>query len=280
MKEKLLLFFKGMIIGTAMVIPGVSGGTLAISLGLYEKIINTISHFFKNFKENVLFCFNLGLGVIVSLIICSLVLNYTFEHAPIPTILFFIGLIIGSIPMLLKKVTYKKTINFKNIIYALLGGSIILSLTFLKSGNEVALKSFDIAQSVKLIGVGFVAAATLVIPGISGSFMLMVLGYYQPLLTIITETIKFNNLCTNLLVLIPFGIGLAIGVIVIAKIIEYLLKKHQTKTYYAIIGFLLASIIEVFISLFSYRTNISQIIIGIILFVIAACLSVKVLKND
>ncbi len=280
MKEKIKLFFKGMLIGTAMIIPGVSGGTLAISLGIYEKMIYTVSHFFKDFKNNVIFCINLGLGILAAFILCSLVLDYTFEHAPIPTILFFIGLIVGSIPMLLKKVNVKKTINFSNIIYFLMGIAIVLGVTFLKSGEEVTFGSFTFLQSIKLLAVGFIAAATLVIPGISGSFMLIVIGYYEPLLKVVTETIKFNNIANNLLVLIPFGIGIIIGVIVIVKIIEHLLKKHEEKTYYAIIGFLVASIIGVFSSLFTYTTNTIQIIIGILLFIVGSYLSLKVLKND
>ena len=110
-----MIFLKGMILGSAMIIPGVSGGTLAISLGLYEKIINTISHFFKDFKNNLLFVINLGLGILASLILGALILNYTFEHAPIPTILFFIGLLIGSIPSLLKRVNLRNTLRISNV---------------------------------------------------------------------------------------------------------------------------------------------------------------------
>ncbi len=280
MKEKIKIFFKGMIIGMAMIIPGVSGGTMAISMGLYEQIINTISHFFKNFKENIKFIVNLGLGVLVSLIICSLLLNYTFEKFPIPTTLFFIGLIVGSVPLLFKKVKVKKTISFCNILLILLGTAILIGISFLQSGNEVVLGGFSLIQSLKLIGVGIISAATLIIPGISGSFMLMVMGYYQPLLNIITETIKMTNLSTNLAILIPFGIGIVIGVIAITKIIEYLLKKYEIKTYYVIIGFLIASIIDVFLRIFDYSSNVLQIIIGILFFIIGSILSLIVFKKD
>lgn len=281
MKERIILFLKGMILGSAMIIPGVSGGTLAISLGIYERIINVITHFFKNFKENIIFIINLGLGILASIVLGALILNYTFEHYPIPTIIFFIGLLIGSIPSLTKRVDLRNTLKISNIFYFLLGVSLVLGVYLFKGSSEVTFSNgFNLVQSIKLILVGVVAAATLVIPGISGSFMLMILGYYKPILEVISETIKFNNLGNNILILIPFGVGVLLGIIGIAKLIEYLLKNHETKTYYAIIGFLIASIIEIFASLFSYHSTIIQIIISVVLFILGLLLTLKVFKSE
>ena len=281
MKERIILFLKGMILGSAMIIPGVSGGTLAISLGIYEKIINVITRFFKNFKENIIFIINLGLGILASIVLGALILNYTFEHYPIPTIIFFIGLLIGSIPSLIKRVDLRNTLKISNIFYFLLGVSLVLGVYLFKGSSEVTFSNgFNLVQSIKLILVGVVAAATLVIPGISGSFMLMILGYYKPILEVISETIKFNNLGNNILILIPFGVGVLLGIIGIAKLIEYLLKNHETKTYYAIIGFLIASIIEIFASLFSYHSTIIQIIISVVLFILGLLLTLKVFKSE
>lgn len=281
MKERIILFLKGMILGSAMIIPGVSGGTLAISLGVYEKIINVITHFFKNFKENIIFIINLGLGILASIVLGALILNYTFEHYPIPTIIFFIGLLIGSIPSLTKRVDLRNTLKISNIFYFLLGVSLVLGVYLFKGSSEVTFSNgFNLVQSIRLILVGVVAAATLVIPGISGSFMLMILGYYKPILGVITDTIKFNNLGDNILILIPFGIGVLLGIVGIAKLIEYLLKNHETKTYYAIIGFLIASIIEIFASLFSYQASIIQVIISVVLFILGLLLTLKVFKSE
>ena len=281
MKERIILFLKGMILGSAMIIPGVSGGTLAISLGIYERIINVITHFFKNFKENIIFIINLGLGILASIVLGALILNYTFEHYPIPTIIFFIGLLIGSIPSLTKRVDLRNTLKISNIFYFLLGVSLVLGVYLFKGSSEVTFSNgFNLVQSIKLILVGVVAAVTLVIPGISGSFMLMILGYYKPILEVISDTIKFNNLGNNILILIPFGVGVLLGIIGIAKLIEYLLKNHETKTYYAIIGFLIASIIEIFVSLFSYQASIIQVIISAILFILGLLLTLKVFKSE
>ena len=151
----------------------------------------------------------------------------------------------------------------------------------LKGNNNVVFSNnFNLIQTIKLVLVGVVAAATLVVPGISGSFMLMILGYYEPILKTITDFIKMNNITNNLIILIPFGIGVVLGIIVISKIIEFLFKKYETKTYYAVIGFLVASIIEIIISLFSYTTNIIQIIISIVLFVLGLLLTLKVFKSE
>ena len=281
MKDRIILFLKGMILGSAMIIPGVSGGTLAISLGIYERIINVITHFFKNFKENIIFIINLGLGILASIVLGALILNYTFEHYPIPTIIFFIGLLIGSIPSLTKRVDLRNTLKISNIFYFLLGVSLVLGVYLFKGSSEVTFSNgFNLVQSIKLILVGIVAAVTLVIPGISGSFMLMILGYYKPILEVISETIKFNNLGNNILILIPFGVGVLLGIIGIAKLIEYLLKNHETKTYYAITGFLIASIIEIFVSLFSYQASIIQVIISAILFILVLLLTLKVFKSE
>ncbi len=281
MKKKVMLFVKGMILGAAMIIPGLSGGTLAISMGLYEKIIKTVSHFFEDFKKNFKFALNLGLGAVVSIGICILILDYIFEHFPVPAILLFIGLIIGSVPSLLEEANFKSTIKFSNLIFILLGAFIIIGLSLLKINDNMAeLGAFSFLQSTKLFGVGIVAAGTIVVPGISGSLILMVMGYYQPLLTVISEVMKLQNLTENILILLPFGVGIIVGGIAIVKIIEYLFKKHKTKTYYSIIGFLIASIVEVFLGLFKYQASVIQVIMGIVLLIIGIYLSLKVLKND
>lgn len=104
MKESIILALKGAIIGVANIIPGVSGGTLAITLGIYEQLINTISHFFKNFKNNLKFVIPVGIGAVLSILILSKVINFSLDQYPVPTFLFFIGLILGGIPLLYKKV--------------------------------------------------------------------------------------------------------------------------------------------------------------------------------
>ena len=111
MKENIVLGIKGFVIGLANIIPGVSGGTLAITLGIYEKLIGVLTHFFKNWKENLKFLIPIGIGAVLSLLVFSNIIGYALEHYPVPTTLLFMGLILGGVPILLRKVKDKKSIS-------------------------------------------------------------------------------------------------------------------------------------------------------------------------
>ena len=273
MKEYLVLAIKGFIIGVANIIPGVSGGTLAITLGIYERLINAISHFMKNIKENIKFLFPIGIGAVLSLAILSNAISYALTNFKFPTILFFIGLIVGGIPLLYKKID--KEVNGKNILLMLITFSIVVLFTFMNSGNKViSFANMDIYKYITLFIVGIIAAATMVIPGISGSFVLMLLGYYEPIINTIKDFTHLNNIASNLAILIPFGIGVLVGIVLIAKLIEYLLAKHEVPTYFMIIGFILASIISIIVEA-GLTTNITFIVSGIILFMLGFVIAYK-----
>ena len=275
MKEKIFLVLKGFVIGIANIIPGVSGGTLAITLGIYEDLIKAISHFFSNIKENLKLLIPIFIGMVLSLAILSNVIGYSLEHYPIPTTLFFVGLILGGLPLLVKHIKGKEK-SISNWIVFLITFLIVAVFAFLKSGNAmVDLSNLSIGGYLLLFIVGVVAAATMVIPGISGSFVLMLLGYYEPIINIIREFTKFKNFTSNFIILAVFGIGVLLGIIVIAKIIEYLLEKQPIKTYYGIIGFVLASIISIIMPLLELNFVISQVVIGIILLLIGMVIAYK-----
>ena len=226
--KSIILLIKGFFIGVANIIPGVSGGTLAITLGIYEKLISTISHIFKNFKENIKFLLPIGIGAVLSLLCLSKVIKFTLTNYTLITILFFVGAILGGLPMLYKKV--KSDIKVSNILIFVLMFALVLGLTFLGSGKDVSLTSLQLFDYLKLFLIGIVTSATMVIPGISGSAMLMTLGYYYPIINTISDLTNFSNLTNNLLILMPFGIGIVVGILLIAKVIEFLLKKCETKT--------------------------------------------------
>lgn len=274
MKNSIILGIKGFIIGIANIIPGVSGGTLAITLGIYERLINTISHFFKNIVENIKFLIPIGIGAVLSLAILSNVIGYSMEHYRIPTTLFFAGLIIGGIPLLLKKIKgHTKSITNWSIFLLML--AFVLSFTFIKSGdNLVSFANMNLFDYGLLFIVGIVASATMIIPGISGSFVLMLLGYYEPIINTVRSLTHFENIGNNLLILIPFGIGILAGAVVIAKLIEFLIKKYETQTYFGIIGFVIASVISIIVSM-GITTNILHIILGVVLFLIGAAIAYK-----
>ncbi len=259
--------------GIANIIPGVSGGTLAITMGIYEQLIEAISHFFAHFKKNIKFIIPIVIGAIASILLGSKVIGYSLSRFPLPTILFFTGLILGGIPMLYKKVKGKFKVS--NILIFFLTFAIIIGLMFLKSGNQVSFETMSTLNYVLLFVVGMIAAATMIIPGISGSFMLMVMGYYQPIISVINDVTNFEHLGQNIAILLPFGLGIIVGIVLIAKLIEYLFKKFEVPTYFGIIGFVIASLLGIFLETEGLSFQAGPLVVGIVLFIIGFMIALK-----
>lgn len=275
MKNNIFLVLKGFLLGIANIIPGVSGGTLAITLGIYNDLIGAISHFFKNLKKNLSFLIPLGIGMVLAILLGSKVISLCLDKFPFPTTLFFIGLIVGGIPLLTKKIKGKK-LKPINAAAFLLPFSVVMLMTFLNEGNNaVNLTNVNFIQMLLLFLVGMVAAATMVIPGVSGSFVLMLLGYYKPIVSTIGNLTDFSLFWHNVLVLAPFGLGVLIGIVLIAKLIEYLLKKHETATYYAIIGFVTSSVIGLVVPLIGGKASTLEVLAGIVLFIMSFIIGYK-----
>ena len=279
MKEKLILFIKGVVLGVAFVIPGVSGGTLAVLMGIYEELIEAASNFYKSiadFKKYFMYLLPIGLGVVFSVAVFAKLIKFGLDKAPIITILIFLGMIIGGIPALVRNVKGTK-INLKDMTLMLVGLIIVISmLIFHKSNSNVVLTNMSIGGYITLFLVGAIAAVTMVVPGISGSFTLMLIGYYEPILNLVNDITSFKNLGPNLILIFTFMLGVFIGIIFISKIIEWCLKHYKRETYYAIIGFVLSSIISVIYEVSKFPFNLTHLIIGIVLLVINTVLVYKV----
>ncbi len=283
MKKNILLIVKGFIMGIANIIPGVSGGTLALILGIYEEFIGAISHFFQNFKKNICFLIPIAIGMILAIVSLSRVIDYSYKHFPIPTSLFFVGLVLGGIPMLLSKIRGKKEVKKpSSYIIFIITFSIVmvmaLSDLIFKNSLTVSLQNMSIFQYLILFLVGVVAAATMVIPGVSGSLVLMLLGYYYPIISLIKELTQFENLGSNLIVLGIFGIGVLVGIVLISKLIEFLFKKYEVKTYFGVLGFIVASVLAIPTSAILNMNiiySIPQILIGLIFLVLGCGISYK-----
>lgn len=283
MKDNILLVIKGFIMGIANIIPGVSGGTLAIILGIYEKFIGALSHFFKDFKENLKFLILVFIGIGASLITMSNVIDYSYNNFPIPTTLFFIGLVVGGIPLLYGKVKGKPEMKKVSswAIFALAFVCVIflaLSNKIFGEGGSVDFTNMGLGGYVLLFIVGAVAAATMIIPGVSGSLVLMLLGYYYPIINLLKELTQFNNVFSNLTIAVVFGLGVLVGIVLISKLIEFLFNKYETKTYFGVLGFIFASIVAIPIATFSeiqLTFNIVHIIIGIVVAFIGGVIAYK-----
>ncbi len=245
-------FLKGVVIGIANIIPGVSGGTMMVSMGIYDKLIHCITHLFSEFKKSVLFLLPIVVGMAAAIAGSSFGITWLFENYPIQTNLLFVGLILGGLPAICSKVKGNK-IKAGHIAAGLLFFVLVTAFAAIgeTEGNAADL-SFTVLNVLKLFLVGIVASATMVIPGVSGSMMLMLLGFYHPIL----ETIKgfisalaaFDGpgILSGAGVLIPFGIGVVAGIFGIAKLVEIIFEKCPLYAYWAIIGLIVSSPIAIF----------------------------------
>ena len=251
-KIGLINFIKGFILGIANVIPGVSGGTMAVSMGLYELILSSIGNFFKDIKGNFIKLLPIILGILVAIVSTSKLVTYALTNYKAQTLCLFIGLIFGGVSLIMKKITGKGSkINY--LIFFIIF-FFVISLNFLKTGLiEISFTNMGIIDYLLLLVMGFIASSAMVIPGISGSFILMVLGYYDKIIYTISTITDFSKLGSNLLILVPFGIGVIIGIVFMAKLITNLIKKYETKTYFAIMGFVLSSVVVLLLQLTDFK---------------------------
>lgn len=242
---------KGMVIGIANAIPGVSGGTMMVSMGIYDKLIHCLTHLFKEFKKSIKFVAPIILGAALGVVLLSAVIEKMFVFIPIQTNLLFIGLIVGGLPMMLNKVKGQK-LGIGAILGFLIFFALVVGLAALgETEGQAADVTFGFVNCIKLFGVGIVAAATMVIPGVSGSMMLMIMGYYQVIIETINDMVKslihfdIPGILTGCGVLIPVAVGAVIGIFAIAKLVELVFEKAPTVAYSSIIGLIVASPIAI-----------------------------------
>lgn len=266
-------FLSGIVIGLAFIIPGVSGGTLMVMMNLYDRAVNSIVNYTKDIKKNTIFLGTIGLGVVTGILLFSKILHYLLNNYECPTKLVFVGLIVGGIPATYKTIKSKKgtKLNYKITLLTLL---ISIGLFFFeKYLFDFSLEGELIKGSIPLFGIiiaGFLYASGKIIPGISGTALLMLIGMYNYLINILADINHFQ--VSYLKVLIPFFISFIISALILFKMINYFLEKHYSKTYSAILGFILGSIIYV---LPSFYVNISELFLSIILGLLVMLLTYK-----
>lgn len=271
--NKIKDILRGVMIGISNIIPGVSGGTMMVSMGIYDKIISSITslpkHFIRSFKTLLPY----GIGMVIGIVGLSFFIEQLFTGFPLETAMAFVGLIFGGIPMIMKKVKTKQR-DFVGIMLLLLFFALILGMGFLGDNHINRSIELNFTQGVIIFLVGIIAAATMVIPGVSGSMILLLLGYYNPILSLVNQTVKamisfdIQLIIQNGLMLAPFAIGVIIGIFAVAKLIEYLLSKFEQRTYYAILGLIIASPFVVLKEIGISTIQVSSVLIGVITFTI------------
>ena len=264
MRAYLSYFIKGMAIGIANAIPGVSGGTIAFVLGIYEKLTYSISSLpialikfrWKDVAESLKILIPVFLGAIISIFLFLNIINFSFANYPIPTKIFFVGLVLGSFPFVTKTV---EKYDLKVFLAFFLGAFIMAIFVYFDINepeiNKVAGESgsssdFSFIYGIKLFFCGIAAAIAMVIPGISGSLLLLILGEYENISYFVSNiTANFNYIYP----LIFLGIGIVIGIFAISKLITILIQKYRT----IVFGFVLGILIVSFLSLWPNITSLS-----------------------
>lgn len=285
---------RGVAIGVANIIPGVSGGTMAVSMGVYDKIIGAVSGLFKHFKQSILILLPLGVGMGVGIVAFGYALRYLLAEHTLATCLTFVGLILGGLPILW--VRFKESYA-KKARKGVPAGEVVcfaallafgVGMALLQGGDE-AVKTLTLTPGTALLlaALGLIASATMVIPGVSGSMVLMVLGYYNTILDLVTGCVDglvagdFGLILHNVSLLLPFGVGVALGIFAIAKIIEYLFAHFPSQTFAGIIGLILSSPFAVLYSSGALASfTVPGLIVGLILGAAGAWVTLLMGKAD
>ena len=237
LKQYLTTAIKGLVIGGTMLVPGVSGGSMAMILGIYDKLIVAVSSFFKQKRKNFFFLLVFCIGAVSGMILFANPLLELIHRFKNPTMYFFIGAVAGGIPLIVRQAKVK-AFTWRIPVYILLGAAIVLALSVLPTPSSESQTESGIVRFLLLILSGFIAAIALILPGISVSYLLLLIGLYD-------ETMQAIG-SFYLPFLIPLAIGLAAGVILTTKLLEKAMANFPQPTYLMILGFILGSVINIF----------------------------------
>ncbi|MBR3255067.1 MAG: DUF368 domain-containing protein [Clostridia bacterium] len=228
-------FIKGIAIGAGAILPGISSGVLCVVFGIYEKLLDSVLGFFKNIKQNIKFLFPIFLGAILGVLFFSKILNYLLYYYPTQTKSTFVGFILTSIPSLIKDANKKQKFRLRYILYLLF--SLIIGIFTVILEKNLSLNTNSSFNYFYLIFCGFLMSIGVIVPGISSTIILMLLGVYSAYLTSIAN-LYFP-------ILVPIIIGLIIGSLVFMKLTKFCLNNYYAQTFYTIIGFTLGSILVI-----------------------------------
>ncbi|MFI3284471.1 MAG: DUF368 domain-containing protein [Erysipelotrichaceae bacterium] len=281
MNEKIKYVLFGLLMGVANVIPGVSGGTMAIILNFYDRLMESITLNFKVIKKNLGFLIPLGIGVAIGIVGLSKIMGYLLSNYATQTYSGFIGVVLGSLPLIYHKAKGSKhRVSTVSWIPFLITFGIMVVLSMMggtESSNEILFTTLSVKSFVVIFICMAIATVTMIIPGISGSLILIIMGMYE---TIYVQVI--GNF--DIPLLIPAGLGAVFGILGGAKLISFLLAKYQQFTYMAILGLLVGSLVELYMNsglVFTFNaTLISSLIAGVILFVVIYWFSKQEINRD
>lgn len=244
----ILNFIRGFCMALADSVPGISGGTIAFLLGFYDDFINSLDNLvrgsMKERKKAIIFLGKLGIGWVIGMILAMLILASIFEHHIYQVSSLFMGFILLAIPIIVKEEKEQIVGHYKNILFAVIGVLIVAGITYFNpvsgGGSDVNLSSFNIGLAIYIFFAAMIAISAMVLPGISGSTLLLIFGLYVPIVSAVKEVLTFNfaylpNICV-------FVMGVMVGIILIIRFIRIALEKFRSQTIYCIIGLMVGSL--------------------------------------
>ncbi len=258
-------FVKGIIIGIAVVIPGLSGSIFAVVVGLYEKMINAVSEFRKDIKKNILFLLPIVIGAVIGVLLSTKLVLMLCQTYTQQAYFFFIGLVLGSIPLVLRKLKLKKFHPAYLLITVFCIGLVLL-MSFVSGGEGTGdgaasavyyLTGFR--DGIVILFAGFLSCALMSIPGVSGSVTLMVIGQYNKVYGAVSECTdllkylikgdftKAGEASRSLWLVAVFAIGGVLGFVLISKLIAALLRRFECQTYYGVAGMVIGAVLTLFL---------------------------------
>ena len=246
MKKNIVNMVQGFCMALADSVPGISGGTVAFILGFYEKFINSINAFVtkgEDKKKAFSFLFKLGIGWAIGMALAAIVLSKLFEDHIYSVSSLFIGFIVFAIPIIIKEEKDTLKGKYGYLIYSLIGIAIVSLITYFNptgGGSNVDLTNLNPLLCLYVFMAGVIAISAMVVPGISGSTLLLIFGLYVPIITSISEVLHFNF--GSLPILIVFGFGVITGLLLVVKLIKKALDKYRAETIYMVLGLMVGSI--------------------------------------
>lgn len=239
--------FAGYLIGVAFIIPGFSGGSIAAIVGIYERLINAVTGLFTDFKRSFRTLLPIGIGLVLGVLSLMKPLELALAWAPLPTVSLFVGLALGGMFSVTDRLRGK--LRVPNIFALLIPLVASAGLCFIPTGADIDLFALDFGGYATLFLVGMLASAALVVPGISGSMLLLILGYYNPIIKMMTQHLfAFKDVGQSLLVLGVAGLGIVVGFFIISYVMRWLLNACPRGTHFAIVGFIIGSMPSAFVS--------------------------------
>ena len=257
-----MLFIKSFLIGIGKIIPGVSGAILAINFNVYERLLDSLTNFFSNPKENIKFLLIFSLGVLLAIILGSNIILYLLKNYKFITMMFFLGLILGGTYNFSKSIKF----NYKSIILMI----IIISLFLLISSFNININNKS--NIIFFIG-GIIEILASIVPGISATSILMMLGIYNDIIKMISKLFDYNYIVNNFNIYFSYGLGMFISLIINIYLVNYLIKKYKNESYIVILSLTIISIIFLIKLILKIKINLLTFIIGIMTLIIGLLLS-------